>query len=91
MARYKAGDRVRVRNDLKTSDAIRRNKYYMDDGKTCDIVIEEMLEYCGQVMTISRVSCDGKYVLLGAPCRWTDEMLVGANINISNEALVSFL
>ncbi len=91
MARYKVGDHVRVRNDLKISDAIRKNKYYMDDGKTFDIVIEEMLEYCGQVMTINRVTSDGRYVLLGAPCRWTDEMLVDVNINISNEALINFL
>ncbi len=88
MPRYKVGDRVRVRNDLCTMGV----QYYMDDKSSSDVVTSEMLNFCGQIMTISRLTTTGKYILIGSEYNWTDEMLDNVvNIDISSGALIDFL
>lgn len=61
--KYKTGDLVRVREDLKSS-------YYYGYQYFSD----EMVKYKGGVSTITRQNDKG-YILDGMPYLWTDEML----------------
>lgn len=66
--KFKAGDKVRVREDLN------RNKiYYMDDKSVGDTCVDEMMEYAGKFVTIEKV-CNGKYRIDETGYNWTDEM-----------------
>lgn len=68
--KYKVGDKVRVRKDL-----VKDRGYFMEDGSTIDVVVEEMLDACGKVVTIKGGSY--KYLLEEYGCYWTDEMFEG--------------
>lgn len=68
--KFKAGDKVRVKTELKCG-----KRYYMEDCISHDSFEPEMANYKGKVVTISRIdgSCyniveDGEY------WRWVDEM-----------------
>jgi hypothetical protein len=74
MAKYKAGDKVRVRSDLKVG-----NKYYMSDGKYQDSVTEQMYEMAGKEATIQHVF--EKYKIIGYGQNWTDGMFEDKEIN----------
>ena len=63
--RYKVGDKVRVRSDLKVS------KEY--GGM---IFSDVMSQHCGETVTISQVSYD-HYRIVEYGCYWTDEMFEG--------------
>lgn len=64
---FKAGDRVRVREDLNRDDL-----YYMANGGYSDSVIFEMLNLAGKVVTIADVGyC---YTIKECGYNWTDEM-----------------
>ena len=69
--KYKVGDKVKVRSDLKVS-----TKYYMEDRSNGDIVAPEMHKLVGKIVTIKR--CD-KYGYNIEECRfcWTDGMFEG--------------
>lgn len=64
MAKFKVGDRVRVRSDLK-------------DGKRYGNAsfVFEMGRMRGKVVTIERVLSSGEYTIVGDKWCWTDEML----------------
>lgn len=73
--KYKVGDKVRVRKDLKLGQ-----KYYMADKKVCNGVVNAMEGLKGQVVTISGITPGGQYHVKECPygklwayC-WTDEM-----------------
>ena len=70
MARYKVGDVVLVRDDL-----VLRRSYRMSDNRSYDLVVEDMMEFAGQAVTIRDVY--GKYKIEGSTKNWTDEMFVG--------------
>ncbi len=86
MARYKVGDRVKVREDLEEDI-----RYRMYDGSAENVAIDEMRALGGQYVTIDSLGPSGQYRIVGHPCYWTDEMFVEMSINISNEALIDFL
>lgn len=69
MAKYKVGDKVRVRSDLKME------RYTMEDGITTDLVVVGMMRFAGQVVTIKSVY--RKYRIEEYDCNWTDEMFEG--------------
>lgn len=77
--KYKVGDRVRVRRDLKAL-----KHYYSEDKKTCDITVLPMLEMAGKIVTISKVLDIGKYKIKEFGWSWTDEMFE----DIYNEKIV---
>lgn len=78
--KYKAGDKVRVRLDLKSGI-----KYYMEDGVGWNDFPEKKLQYAGHVVTISsyRSGPGGKDSLQyrieedGGAYGWTDGMFEG--------------
>jgi len=71
MAKYAPGDRVLVRDDL-----VLRKVYYMDGCDIGDAVVEPMIRWKGQIVTIRSATC-GKYVLEEAGYWWTDDMFAG--------------
>lgn len=71
MAKYKVGDKVRVRSDLKLN-----KPYSMDDGETKDIIVSGMMKFSGEVVTINNIIC-GKYKIEGDCFTWTDAMFEG--------------
>lgn len=77
--KYKVGDRVRVRRDLKAL-----KHYYSEDKKTCDVAVGEMLKMRGKIVTISEVLDIGKYKIKEFGWSWTDEMFE----DIHNEKIV---
>lgn len=77
--KYKVGDRVRVRRDLKAL-----KHYYSEDKKTCDVAVCEMLKMRGKIVTISEVLDIGKYKIKEFGWSWTDEMFE----DIYNEKIV---
>lgn len=86
MARYKVGDRVRVRDDLEPDI-----RYYMSDRSSSNVAIDEMRALGGQYVTIDSLAPNGQYHIVGQTCYWTDEMFVDISVSISNEALIDFL
>ena len=69
MPRFSIGDRVRVREGLRTD-----HEYEGCDGRTLECG-EGMLEYCGTIQTISYIDGDGDYSLRGMGWYWNDGML----------------
>jgi len=66
MLKYKVGDKILIRSDLEA-------RYY---GADC--VIEEMLEYTGQVATITEIRFGDRYRINIDPYHnWTDSMFKG--------------
>lgn len=72
--KFKVGDKVRVRKDLKEGQ-----RYYMEDKKVCNAFVRPMNRLKGRVVTISKI-LGSQYVVeecpLGVFCEyfWTDEM-----------------
>lgn len=66
---FKPGDMAIIKHDLEE-----RSGYAMFDNPTItNTVIDEMLKYAGQSVTIKEIFA-GQYRLVGLPCYWTDEM-----------------
>lgn len=75
MAKYKVGDKVRVRSDLERYDSTGKIKQYcMEDGKH-NTVVDDMLNLAGKIVTIE--SYDGQYCIEESSWHWTDEMFEG--------------
>lgn len=72
MAKYKVGDKVRVRSDLKCHKV-----YYMEDKETGDSFVEGMDELLGKVVTIKEINMFQKYRIEEMEYNWTDEMFEG--------------
>ena len=87
MARYKPGDRVRVRTDL-----VLGHTYFMDDKSERDSYVEGMDHFAGQLVTIKGIY-GKKYHIEEFGCNWVDEMFVPVEemISISEKSLMDFL
>lgn len=72
--KYKIGDKVRVRDDLRLGEV-----YKMDNGTDYDSVVFEMLKLKGKEVTISTYTDSNKYLVSeDRDCwNWTDEMFSG--------------
>ena len=72
LTKYRAGDKVMVRDDLEIGN------YYSGGNYTHNCVVEDMADFKGKVVTIARVCEDGEYELEedDSPCAysWTDGM-----------------
>ena len=73
MAKYKVGDKVRVRKDLR-----RGTDYSMADSRDRLKVNDEMIALAGKIVTISRIKGCGHYEIEGNRYCWTDEMFEAA-------------
>lgn len=71
MAKYAPGDRVLVRDDL-----VLHHTYDMDGCDIRDSVVEPMMHWKGQIVTIRSVTC-GKYTIAENGHWWTDGMFAG--------------
>lgn len=70
--KYKAGDKVVVRNDLQCGQF-----YYNENRDGCDVATIFMIELCGKVVTIKRVVGDKYHIKEdGDKFSWTDDMFV---------------
>ena len=69
--RFKVGDKVKVRNDLKVD-----SRYLMDDSNVGDTFVSEMSEFKGETVTISEITASGKYLVEEDETNWnwTDDM-----------------
>ena len=72
MAKYKVGDKVRVRSDLKED-----TRYYMEKSDIGNIVNRQMLDLAGATVTIQNITSRGKYHIEESIWTWTDEMFEG--------------
>jgi len=73
--KYKLGDIVRVRPDLKE-----QHLYSNENGATAEVAVPEMLELCGQKLKIEKiVGLEKEYFYLIKGWLWTDEMLMECN------------
>ena len=70
MAKYKVGDKVRVRSDLEIG-----RRYNMENSGERNIFVPRMSELKGKIVTISYV--DSQYSIEEYGFRWTDEMFEG--------------
>ena len=70
MAKYKVGDKVRVRSDL-----ILGRRYLMEDKETGDVFVVPMDNLLGKVVTIKVIT--RKYLIEEMAFNWTDEMFEG--------------
>lgn len=72
--KYKIGDKVRVRDDLRLEEV-----YKMDNGTDYDSVVFEMLKLKGKEATILTYTDSNKYLISedGGCWNWTDEMFSG--------------
>ena len=70
MAKYKVGDKVRVRSDLKLG-----RLYLMEDEETRDSFVKPMDNLLGKVVTIKEITT--KYRIEEMAYNWTDEMFEG--------------
>ncbi len=77
--KYKVGDKVRVRSDLKCEE------YY--GGITFNF---EMNKFKGMEITIARVNYGGYYEVLETPYNFTDEMLEPVEEMSAEEALKTY-
>ena len=69
--KYKVGDKVRIRNDLTSSEI-----YSMEDGTNSDYVDYEMKRLKGKIAVIEKCNYEGtgKYKIQGSDRYWTDGM-----------------
>lgn len=74
--KYKAGDRVKIREDLIA------DKEYGDDT-----FVPEMKLWCGQVATIACCKGDGYLLEDGYGWKWTDEMIEGLALEASHDTV----
>lgn len=81
MAKFKVGDKVKVREDLALG-----TKYYMEDVDEFEMVVSEMLPLKGQIVTIDKVCPDG-YSILESEWYWSDEMFEPYKINFTKSDL----
>lgn len=73
MAKYKAGDRVIVRDDIIADDG---HIYCMEgDKRSHNTFVSGMDKFCGCVVTIESVGT--QYFIEECGYSWTDEMFVG--------------
>lgn len=77
MAKYKVGDKVRVRSDLSRYDSTGKLKhYYMEnDKRESNTVVDDMPDLAGKIVTITGVW--RQYVIKESHWDWTDEMFEG--------------
>lgn len=77
MTKYTIGDKVRVREDLKTSDCF---NYHMENG-VHEIATPKMGELSGKIVTIEKVDREGYRIKEDSDrFNWVDEMFMD-NIN----------
>ena len=69
MAKYKVGDKVRVRSDLRVHEY-----YRMEDSAILDAFAESMEPLRGQLVTIKGMGSNGKYNIAEMGKNWTDGM-----------------
>lgn len=86
--KYKPGDAVRVRFDLKYN-----TDYYMRSGpkaNTALIAVINMVDLAGKIVHISEYSARGEYLLEedSERWRWTDEMFEDSTNGISFQSLL---
>lgn len=87
MAKYKVGDKVRVKSDLVLDEA-----YYMEDKKEYNRFVSGMDKLRGQIVTIKSISC-GQYRIEEHFCSWTDDMFepvfkVGDKVKLRDDLVV---
>lgn len=72
--KYKIGDKVRVRDDLRLGEVCK-----MENGTDYDSVVPEMLKFKGKEVTISAYNDINKYQISEdrGSWNWTDEMFSG--------------
>lgn len=71
MAKYKVGDKVRVRPDLCED-----TKYAMENSIITNVTVSEMLELKDTIVTIKEVTGSYGYYIEEGPFTWTDEMFI---------------
>lgn len=86
--KYKPGDAVRVRSDLKYN-----TDYFMWSGpkpNTALIAVSNMVDLAGKIVHISEYSASGEYRVKedGERWRWTDEMFEDSTNGISFQSLL---
>lgn len=86
--KYKPGDAVRVRFDLKYN-----TDYYMRSGpkaNTALIAVSNMVDLAGKIVHISEYSASGEYRVEedSERWRWTDEMFEDSTNGISFQSLL---
>ena len=89
--KYHVGDKVVVRSDLVEDEV-----YYMDDGRAGDSYVYEMVNYRGEIVTISDVGDKYSIEEDSGAFWWTDEMFEclaeqGNESEVSSEDLMSLL
>ena len=73
MAKYKVGDKVKVREDLKVG-----NKYFMEVDQYSVYYTEYMSKFSGKILTISKIDTyEHCYWVEENYHTWTDEMFIG--------------
>ena len=79
--KYKAGDRVKVREDLEE-----KKTYFMEDcmengfGRylvKSNSAVHSMMQLKGKVVTIESITFFGQYIIYGSNYNWTDGMFEG--------------
>jgi hypothetical protein len=83
LARYKPGDRVVVRPDLRGGVLYKM----LDSSGESNDATEEMIELADKVVTI--VATNGQYRIYGSSFNWTDEMFLGLESNVYGEDIVA--
>lgn len=76
MAKFRVGDAVRVRPDLKDQEI-----YKMDSGIGAYLAVGSMLQYSDLETTVAAIDTNESFYKLeidGHQWKWTDEMLVYA-------------
>lgn len=86
--KYKPGDAVRVRSDLKYN-----TNYFMWSGpkpNTALIAVSNMVDLAGKIVHISEYSASGEYRVEedSERWRWTDEMFEDSTNGISFQSLL---
>ncbi|MGN0656956.1 MAG: hypothetical protein ACI4KR_09185 [Ruminiclostridium sp.] len=69
--KYKPGDKVFVRSDLIVDEP-----YSMESTHVTNYVVDEMLDWCGQIVTISGIHND-QYLIEEDRFCWVDGMFAG--------------
>lgn len=81
MAKFKVGDKVKIREDL-----VLGARYYMEGVDAFETVVSEMLPLKGQIVTIDRVYSDG-YSILESEWSWSDGMFESYKANFTKSDL----